>query len=517
MRTNLPVTGKDHPFPGDTTLMSKTDVKGRIQFANAAFIAISGFTRDELMGKAHNIVRHPDVPPEAFADLWRTLEEGQSWTAVLKNRRKDGDHYWVRANVTPVVREGKTVAYVSVRTRPSEDDIAASDALFRRMREGKARSLRMRRGVLVHGGLWAWRSFFKTASVATRVWLGCGLAALPAAAAAIAFAPSPAAAALGAGAALAGWLIGGLLLQRQIVAPIRSVAQQAQCVASGQSALQPELDRIDDIGMLMRSVNQAGLNLRSLLDDVSGQVGGLTTASSEIAAGNNDLSARTEQAAASLQQTAASMEEMTATVRQSAESARMAAELAGTTCAAATEGGQVVGGVVATMDQISASSRRIAEITSTIDTIAFQTNLLALNAAVEAARAGEQGRGFAVVAGEVRALAQRSAAAAREIKILVDASVQGVDAGNRQVVNAGEAMERIVAQVRRVGDLISEISNSSVEQSQGLGQVNAAVGELDRVTQQNAALVEQSAAAAGSLNTQAVVLRDAVLAFRHAT
>ena len=299
------------------------------------------------------------------------------------------------------------------------------------------------------------------------------------------------------------------------MAPIGRLARQAQCVASGQSTLHPELGRIDDIGMLMRSINQAGLNLRSLLDDVSGQVGGLTTASSEIAAGNNDLSARTEQAAASLQQTAASMEEMTATVRQSVESARTAAELAGTACAAASEGGQVVGGVVATMDQISASSRRIADITSTIDTIAFQTNLLALNAAVEAARAGEQGRGFAVVAGEVRALAQRSAGAAREIKALVDASVQGVEAGNRQVVDAGAAMERIVTQVRRVGDLISEISNSSAEQSQGLGQVNAAVGELDRVTQQNAALVEQSAAAADSLSVQAVALRDAVHAFRH--
>ncbi|MFO1293296.1 MAG: methyl-accepting chemotaxis protein [Rubrivivax sp.] len=516
MRINLPVTGKEYDFDGGTTLMSKTDPKGRIQYANAAFIDVSGFTREELFGKAHNIVRHPDMPPAAYADLWQTLKDGHSWTALVKNRRKDGDHYWVRANVTPVVRNGQHVAYISVRTRPSAQDTAAAEALYRRMREGQARSITLRRGVAVYKGLWAWRSFFTTASVATRTWLGCGLAALPAAATALALSPSlPTAAALG-GAALAGWLAGGWLLQRQIVAPLRRVARKAQEVASGDTSQQFELGRLDDIGMLLRSVNQAGLNLRSLLDDVSSQVGGLSSASGEIAAGSDHLSSRTEQAAASLEQTAASMEQMTGSVRQSADSARAASEIAGGACTAAAEGGRVVGGFVATMDEISRSSQRIADITSQIDAIAFQTNLLALNAAVEAARAGEQGRGFAVVAGEVRALAQRAAGAAREIKGLVGASAQSVQAGSQQVASAGAAMERIVQQVRRVGELIAEISHAATEQSQGLGQVNAAVGELDRVTQQNAALVEQSAAAAGCLRAQATVLSDAVQAFREA-
>ncbi len=516
MRTNLPITGKEYPYPADSTLMSKTDPKGRIVYANAAFIAVSGFAADELSRKAHNIVRHPEVPPAAFADLWRTLQEGQSWTAVIKNRCQNGDHYWVRANVTPVVRDGSTVAYVSVRTRPGEQEVAAAEALFDRMRSGKARGIGFRRGLVVRTGPLAWLSLRKTASVGARARLGCAVAALPAAAAAIAWAPTVASAAWGAGIALAGCAVGAWLLERQIVAPIRRVARHAQRVASGDAALHPELGRIDDIGMLLRSVNQAGLNLRSLLDDVSGQIAGLTTASSQIAAGNEDLSSRTEQAAASLEQTASSMEQMTATVRQSAESARSAAEIAVSASTAAAEGGRVVGDVVATMEEISVSSRRIADITSSIDAIAFQTNLLALNAAVEAARAGEQGRGFAVVAGEVRALAQRAAASAREIKGLVDASGHGVEAGNRQVAQAGDAIRSIVDQVRQVGTLIAQISTASAEQSQGLGQVSAAVSELDRVTQQNAALVEQSAAAAGSLRGQAVVLHDAVQAFRHA-
>jgi aerotaxis receptor len=304
------------------------------------------------------------------------------------------------------------------------------------------------------------------------------------------------------------------MLEAQVAAPLQVILQQAKQVASGQPADDVAFDRVDEIGLLLRSITQAGLNLRSLVDDVSQQVGGVETASAEIALGNADLSSRTEQQASSLQQTAASMEQMSGTVAQNADSAKQANQLAITASNAAARGGAAVGEAVATMAVITTSSKKIAEIIGVIDGIAFQTNILALNAAVEAARAGEQGRGFAVVAGEVRNLAQRSAQAAREIKGLISDSVSKVESGAQVVGEAGRSMGEIVAQVKRVSDLIAEITTATVEQSSGIGQVNQAVTHLDQMTQQNAALVEQSAAAAESLREQAVRLGQAVAVFR---
>ncbi len=256
--------------------------------------------------------------------------------------------------------------------------------------------------------------------------------------------------------------------------------------------------------------------IAQVVHDVQMAVGGITTASHEIASGNQDLSSRTEQTASSLQQTASSMEQLTGTVQQTADSARTASQLASSAADAAQRGGQVVAQVVHSMEGISASSRKIAEIIGVIDGIAFQTNILALNAAVEAARAGEQGRGFAVVAGEVRNLAQRAANSAREIKSLIGASVDNVESGSRLVQEAGSTMSDIVSGVQRVTDIIAEISAAASEQSGGIGQVGQAVSQLDQMTQQNAALVEQSAAAAEALRQQADRLSEAVRAFRGA-
>jgi methyl-accepting chemotaxis protein len=247
---------------------------------------------------------------------------------------------------------------------------------------------------------------------------------------------------------------------------------------------------------------------------VRGVVDGISTASTQIASGNHDLSARTEQTASNLQQTASSMEELTGTLRQSAESASQANQLASSAAEVAQRGGAVVSQVVTTMGEINASSKRIADIIGVIDGIAFQTNILALNAAVEAARAGEQGRGFAVVASEVRSLAQRSAEAAKEIKALIGVSVDRVEIGTQLVQDAGSTMGEIVASVRRVTDMIGEITAAAAEQSQGVGQVNSAVNQLDQMTQQNAALVEESAAAAQSLKEQAERLSEVVGTFR---
>ncbi|MBS3997522.1 MAG: MCP four helix bundle domain-containing protein [Hydrogenophaga sp.] len=308
------------------------------------------------------------------------------------------------------------------------------------------------------------------------------------------------------------WSISRSVL-RQLGAEPVELGQVAQRVSQGDLspvqgvAAAPADSVLASLGAMQASLAHVVGQVRNVSDSIA-------TGSAEIATGNADLSTRTELQAASLQQAAASMAQMNTTVQANAGTARQAAQLAGSATGAAARGGEVVGQVVATMDAISASSRKISDIIGVIDGIAFQTNILALNAAVEAARAGEQGRGFAVVASEVRNLAQRSAEAAKEIKGLIGASVDKVEAGSRLVSEAGIAMEDIVSQVRRVSDLISEISASTLEQTTGIGQVSGSVSQLDQSTQQNAALVEQSAAAAASLEQQASRLIDVVKTFR---
>ena len=317
--------------------------------------------------------------------------------------------------------------------------------------------------------------------------------------------------ALAAGVALAGAIPRSIV--RQLGAEPADLGAVAQRVAAGD--LSPVRGASGaPHGSVLASLGTMQASLFQMVGQVRNASDAIATGSAEIASGSADLSNRTEQQAASLQQTSSSMAEMHERVQHNAETAREATQLASSASAAATKGGEVVGQVVSTMDDITESSRKISDIIGVIDGIAFQTNILALNAAVEAARAGEQGRGFAVVAGEVRTLAQRSAEAAKEIKGLISASVDKVEAGSRLVNEAGGAMDEIVAQVRRVSDLISEISASTIEQTSGIGQVSNAVAQLDNTTQQNAALVEQSAAAAASLEQQAQRLGDVVRTFR---
>ena len=308
--------------------------------------------------------------------------------------------------------------------------------------------------------------------------------------------------------------VAGALLVRSIQRPLDQAVQAADAIAQGDLTRRIDTTRGDEFGALMRALHHMNGSLSTMVGSVRASTEGLQQASAEIASGNADLSNRTEQAASSLQETASAMEQLTGTVRQSADAATTANQLAHSAAEVAQRGGTVVGQVVATMDEIQASARRIADIIGTIDGIAFQTNILALNAAVEAARAGEQGRGFAVVASEVRSLAQRSGEAAREIRGLIGSSVERVDTGSRLVGDAGRTMQEIVASVQRVADIVGEITASASEQSQGIGEVGQAVSQLDHMTQQNAALVEQSAAAAESLKAQAVSLSGAVARFR---
>ncbi len=304
------------------------------------------------------------------------------------------------------------------------------------------------------------------------------------------------------------------LLVRSICAPLGHAVDLASAIASGDLTREVPSERGDELGQLLRAMNAMVLRLRNVVSEVRGGVESVSTASTQIASGNADLSRRTEEQAANLQHTASSMEELTVTVKQNADNAHAASKLAAVASSVATEGGAIVDRVVQTMCDITASSGRIGDIIGVIDGIAFQTNILALNAAVEAARAGEQGRGFAVVASEVRALAQRSAAAAKEIKGLIDTSVDKVSQGSTLVGEAGKTMTDIVAQVRRVTDLVGEISTASLEQSSGIGQVGNAITQLDQVTQQNAALVEEAAAAADSMQSQAQRLAAVLIGFK---
>ena len=316
------------------------------------------------------------------------------------------------------------------------------------------------------------------------------------------------------GAVLAVSALVGLSLIRSITGGIGAAVKVAQTVAAGDLGSQIVVDRRDEIGTLLTALKLMNESLVAIVGDVRNASESIATGSSQIANGNADLSQRTEEQASNLQQTAASMEQLTATVKHNADTARRASELAEGAAMVAAQGGEVVGQVVATMDGITDSSRKITDIIGVIDGIAFQTNILALNAAVEAARAGEQGRGFAVVASEVRSLAQRSATAAKEIKVLIGESVGKVENGTRLVADAGRTMGDIVDQVKRVSVLITGISDASGEQSRGIGQIGDAVAQLDQVTQQNAALVEESAAAAESLRIQADSLAKTVATFR---
>ncbi|WP_205854945.1 methyl-accepting chemotaxis protein [Piscinibacter defluvii] len=308
---------------------------------------------------------------------------------------------------------------------------------------------------------------------------------------------------------LAAWLI-----TRSITQPVGRAVTLAQTVASGDLTSHVAVDGRDEIGQLLSAMSTMQSSLAKVVGEVRGNAESVATASAQIAQGNADLSQRTEEQASALEETAATMEQLGTTVKQNADNAQQANQLAQAASGVAVKGGEVVGQVVETMKGISESSRKIADIIGTIDGIAFQTNILALNAAVEAARAGEQGRGFAVVAGEVRTLAQRSAEAAKEIKSLIGASVERVEQGTALVDQAGQTMNEVVTSIRRVTDIVGEISSASVEQSSGVSQVGEAVGQMDQVTQQNAALVEESAAAAESLKTQAGALVQVVSVFK---
>lgn len=729
MKINMPVTNKEVLMQKGDILVTRTDLKGTITYANDAFVEISGYSRKELIGANHDICRHPDMPEAVFEDLWASLKQNKPWTAPIKNRTKSGDYYWAEANVIPIFKNGVVQEYMSVRYIPKPDHIKRAEQHYKQL---NAKTATMRpTGVaaivksIKETAIWKKAAFSMLILAGLVLLLGYrlflsgeyGLLASVGVLATMALTVNTflfrsfdtvleysvgvmyrlaeeqfrntfdlsrkdqigdfyrgiyamqvrlnyhlaesrqiAAEALQRNEALnnvssgimmtdqdltiiytnkfvqdlfasreheirkqlpnfdASKLLGSNIdifhkdpaFQRKllaglteavhseltianlhltvVVSPVISedgrhvgyvtewldrtaevkVEQEITHVvaAAGQGdftqriteqgkkgvilALSQNINRLIEtsetglnevvrvldalsrgdltetitndyfgtFGRLKDDANTTVEKLKGIISKIKEVTDNINTGAKEIASGNNDLSHRTEQQAASLEETAASMEELTSTVQHNAESAKQANQLAVCASDVAGKGVEVVGQVVKTMDEINTSSRKIGDIISVIDDIAFQTNILALNAAVEAARAGEQGRGFAVVAVEVRNLAQRAAAAAGEIKHLIDDSVSKVSDGSKLVAKAGQTMTEIVNSIHGVTVMMSEISDASAEQTAGIQQVNQAIGQMDDVTQQNAALVEQAAAAAESLEEQAQILSSTVGQFK---
>ncbi|HUX29424.1 MAG TPA: methyl-accepting chemotaxis protein [Thiobacillus sp.] len=517
MRSNMPVTNVEYVLKDTEVVVSKTDLRGKITYANQDFVNISGFSEDELIGQPHNIVRHPDMPVEAFADLWRTLKSGKAWTGLVKNRCKNGDYYWVEANAAPIIENGQVAGYASIRTKPSRAQVQSADSAYRAIKAGD-KGLKVEEGNAVRCPPYQLRNFLKAYSLKAML----GMAAASMAALFVAMGVLAWLATTEANQLLTGWLMAiaalgvplagvfAIFLFRTIVMPLERTKQDIQRMGTGDLTGRIVAEGANELVDLMQSLRVLQINVKLLVGQIKQSTEVVSMGASEIASGNADLSGRTESQASSLEETASSMEELTSTVKENAVQTHHASKLVLSTAEIAVNGGEVVGKVIDTMGSIKDSSRKIADIIGVIDGIAFQTNILALNAAVEAARAGEQGRGFAVVASEVRNLAQRSASAAKEIKTLIGDSVEQVEVGRKLVDEAGEAMDDIVTSVQLVADIISGTAAASQEQSAGIEQVNQAVGQMDEITQQNAALVEQASAAAESLQEQAAKLSELV-------
>ncbi len=512
MRLNLPITAREREFPADRALVSTTDPQGRITHCNHAFVEVSGYDYHELIGQPHNLVRHPDMPAEAFKDLWSTIGRGRPWSGIVKNRCKNGDHYWVHANVTPVIVDGKPAGYMSVRLKPSREEIAQAQALYARLRDEREqprRSIRLHAGGVRRVGLRDLPGRVHRLSLIQRLALGLGGVA--------AAVWLPALLALGLVVQLAAPTVAlGLLgfwfyhsIARRLDRCTDLATQIAGCNLSGHV----DYDMRHPLGQLMRSIWLTNLNMRAIVDDVRGEVKDIAAAATEVAAGSRDLSQHSEEQSASVQQTASAVEQISATVQRTADAARQVAEVGGATRGTAQKGGASMAELAQAMQGIDRSSRQVHEVIQEIEGIAFQTNILSLNAAVEAARAGEQGRGFAVVASEVRALAQRAANAAREIRGLTTEAVGHVAQGSQRTAHAGTVISEVVEAVDHVGRLIQDIAQVAHEQRGGIGEISEAMARIDESSQRNASLAEQASAACDTMRARTDTLQRAVQIF----
>jgi aerotaxis receptor len=503
MRVNMPVTNVELQLKADEYIVSKTDLKGRITYVNRPFLEISGFTEEELLGKAHNIIRHPDMPPAAYSDLWKTLQSGKPWRGMVKNRCKNGDHYWVEANANPIWENGVIVGYMSLRTKPTRDQVGAAEQMYRRFREGTARGLTVKEGRVVRTGLLGWLAALGNMGVQARVSVACALiAAVLVILGGIGSTGVADLAARGVLVAFGLALTGGVwwLLRINLLQPLGAAVQVCQMVAAGDLRLQNSPDLRNEIGRLMHAINTMTGNVSSIAADVRHAALSLASSSNEVLGASQSLSQAASEQAASVEETSASVEQMSASINQNNESAKVTEGMAAKAAKEAAEGGEAVKSTVSAMKQI-------ADKIGIIDDITYQTNLLALNAGIEAARAGEHGRGFAVVASEVRKLAERSQFAAQEIGELAGSSVALAE-------QAGRLLDEMVPSIKKTSELVQEITTASAEQSAGVGQINSAMEQINQATQQNASASEELAATSEEMGSQTRQLQQLMALFR---
>jgi aerotaxis receptor len=477
MRTNLPVTNVEYVLQDAETIVSRTDLHGNITYVNQAFIDVSGFSEDELLGAPQNIVRHPDMPAEAFADFWKTLKSGNAWTGLVKNRCKNGDHYWVEANAAPIIENRKVVGYSSIRIKPSRAQIQAAESAYRAIKAGDTQ-LKIQDGCAVRP-TWLQRcGLVKAYSIKTLLVLAVsamaalfgliGILAWLATSGDSAFYLNSLMVIAAFGVPMAGAF--GVLSYRSVVSPLQNAGHDIERMSAGDLTGRIHASGATEIAGLMQSLRVLQNNTKLLVGQIKESTESVSLGAQEIARGNADLSNRTESQASSLEETASSMEQLTSTVQENATNAHMASKLVASTADIAVQGGEVVGKVIETMASINNSSRKIADIIGVIDGIAFQT-------------------------------------------LIVD-SVSQVELGRKLVNEAGEAIDDVVTSVQLVVEIMEGSATASQEQSAGIAQINQAVSQMDEMTQQNAALVEESAAAAESLQDQAAKLTVLVDSFK---
>lgn len=521
MRNNGPVTQREYVLHDGDVLISKTDSQSHILYANQSFIEVSGFDYDELYRSPHNIVRHPDMPEVVFQDMWNDLQAGKYWSGLVKNRRKNGDHYWVRANVVPIREGSKVTGFCSIRIKPSSQEVAHAEEVYRDIREqggryevkhGVAYSRALRRLMPLNFKSMRVKSAF-SALVGIGLFGGLGIAA---AATLNQLAPQSSADTVFLGIGVLGGLgIGAWQLYSGL--RIRRFFYNANDFALQLAAGNLEAD-IPTMGKremdnALGTMDFTRRSLEALIGDLNIRVERVGPAVESISKGNDAMAARLEQQASAVQQTASSAEEISSTVAQSAENATQASNASVGNVNEVDHTSEVIGNLASAMEEITQHADNMAGIVKTIDTIAFQTNILALNASVEAARAGEHGRGFAVVAEEVRKLASQSADAAKQVQGLIDQARKSIHGGQAHAHEATDAMEKIRSASHRMNDLMGEITAATHEQSEGIRQISSAINDIDQSTQSSAANMGTYQEATSQLAEQIRGLSHSAMAF----